>query len=121
LFPLPLACTHPLNTRADKIIRLNFELLECLDTLIVDGYDKWVDKAPLEWKADGFLEHNSPIVVTSRFGQNARIAAPENELHEAVAWQLQCDYSKIAFITVALATSIEYALSPSFCISQIFI
>jgi hypothetical protein len=69
-----------------------------------------VRKAPKHWKVDGFLEDNSPIVVTSRFGQNARIAAPGNELEEAEAWQLERDYSKFAFLTIAIATSIQYVL-----------
>lgn len=36
------------------------------------------------------------------------IAIPENEDNEASAWQLERDYNKIAFLTVAIATSIEY-------------
>lgn len=78
-----------------------------LDRCIVNGYDEWVDKAPNHWKADRFLSHRVPIVVTSRFGQNARIATVGNEEQEAQNWELDRDYSKIAFLTVAIATSIE--------------
>lgn len=72
-----------------------------------------MNRAPEHWKIDGFLEDNSPIVVTSRFGQNARIAAPGNEAQEAESWQSERDYSKFAFLTVAIATSIQYVLHPS--------
>ncbi len=89
------------------MIKLNFEDLKLLDALIVEGYHDWVDNAPERWKVDGFLQNKSPIVVTSRFGQNARIAAPGNESQEAEAWQLERDYSKLAFVTFALATLIK--------------
>jgi hypothetical protein len=76
--------------------------------LIVDGYETWVRNAPEHWKTDGFLQDNSPVVVTSRFGQNARIAVPGNEEEEAEAWNLERDYSRISYLTFALATSIEF-------------
>ena len=89
------------------MINLNFEDLQRLDTYIVQDYDDWVENAPDHWKVDGFLQNKSPIVVTSRFGQNARIATRGNETREASAWQLEQDYSKLAFVTFAIATSIE--------------
>jgi len=89
-------------------VDLNFESLKALDTLIVDGYQEWVNSAPHDWKADDWLLDSSPIIVTSRYGQNAAIALPGNEQQEAAAWQLHRDYSKIAFLTVAIATSIKY-------------
>lgn len=102
-----------ISFRSEKTIRLNFEDLKSLDALIIDGYDDWVDAAPDHWKLDGFLQNRSPIVVTSRFGQNSRIATPGNEDYEAHAWQLERDYSKLAFFTFALATSIKCVLLPS--------
>jgi hypothetical protein len=78
-----------------------------LDELIVDGYKRWVDEAPDDWKVDGFLQGRSPIVVTSRFGQNARIATLGNEAEEAEAWEGERDFSKLAFFTFAIATSIK--------------
>jgi|SRR5882757_2914965 len=89
-------------------VNLNFESLKALDNLIVQGYQDWVNTAPPDWKTDGFLLERSPIIVTSRYGQNAAIALPGNERQEAAAWQLDRDYSKIAFLTVAIATSIKY-------------
>jgi hypothetical protein len=86
---------------------LNLEGVKELDSLIVEGYEGWVRKAPDQWKADGFLERRSPILVTSRFGQNARIAIRGNEEEEAESWNLERDYSKISYLTFALATTIE--------------
>lgn len=97
--------THISSNEGD--IRLNFEDVKALDANIVTGYQAWVAAAPRHWKADGFLEKNSPIVITSRFGQNAAIAVMGNEEREAALWDLQRDYSKIAFLTFALATPIE--------------
>lgn len=72
------------------------------------GYQDWVNKAPVYWNKDGFLRKNSPILITSRYGQNASIALPNNELNEANAWDRERKYSKVAFLTFAIATSIEY-------------
>lgn len=97
--------THINSIEGD--IRLNFKDVKALDTEIVADYQAWVAAAPPHWKADGFLEKNSPIIITSRFGQNAAIAVLGNEEREAALWDLQHDYSKIAFLTFALATPIE--------------
>ena len=83
------------------------EALRTLDDLILEGYRDWVRCAPDHWKADGFLTSNCPIVVTSCFGQNAAIALEGDEYAEAEAWDRVRDYSKIAFLTVAIATSIQ--------------
>jgi hypothetical protein len=71
------------QSRDDTIIRLNFEEVKDLDSLIAQGYQDWVQNAPANWNADGFLQQCSPIVVTSHFGQNARIATSGNEHAEA--------------------------------------
>lgn len=98
------------SVREEQKIKLNFEDLRDFDALLVRGYDDWVENAPEHWKADGFLSGNSPVVVTSRYGQNAEIALPNNQQREAVSWELDRDYSKIAFLTFALATKIECVL-----------
>lgn len=92
----------------DDYFYLNFEQVKLLDDVLVHGYDAWVDGAPPSWKADGFLKNNSPIIVTSRYGQDARIAIQGNEEQEANCWQEERDYSKLAFLTVAIATSLQY-------------
>jgi hypothetical protein len=99
---------HYLHYRSDSIIKLNFEELKSLDELLVASFDRWVHDAPEHWKADRFLLDNAPLVVTSCFGQNVEIAVPGNEAQEALNWYGERDYNKIAFLTVALATSIKY-------------
>ena len=69
-----------------------------------------MNRAPAHWKADGFLMDNAPIIVTSCFGQNSAIALKGNERREAATWDRDRDYLKIVFLTVAIATSIKYAL-----------
>lgn len=87
--------------------------MSALDKAIKSGYSDWVNDAPRSWKTDGFLSNNSPIIITSRYGQNARIAVPGHEDEEAAAWDKERNYSRIAYFTLALATSIEYAPPPS--------
>jgi hypothetical protein len=100
------------------MIKLNFEELSELDSLVVAGYDDWVDNAPDRWKVDGFLKKNKPILVTSRYGQNARIAILGNESQEAESWQAERDFSKLSYFTFAIATSVKFAsLSSSFPLS----
>ena len=98
------------SSRDDKTIGLNFECLKALHNLLLDGYDDWVNDAPPHWKKDGFLQNNKPIMITSRYGQNAGIAIQDNEDQEAEDWNSERNYSKIAYLTFALATSIESAI-----------
>lgn len=93
--------------RNHPTIRLNLEDLRALDSKLVKGYKAWAEEAPESWKADGFITKNSPIIVTSRYGQNARITLDGEEAAEEATWNAGRDYSKVAFLTFALATSIK--------------
>ncbi|KAH8980171.1 hypothetical protein EDB86DRAFT_3088142 [Lactarius hatsudake] len=95
------------NVLDHRTIKLNQRNTEKLDELMSEGYEEWVENAPRSWKKDGFLERHSPIVVTSRYGQNVEISEGGNETREASNWNKERDYSKVAFTTVALATLIE--------------
>lgn len=102
-------------------IRLNLEDLKNLDNILIHGFSDWVNNAPENWKLDGFITQNSPVLVTSRYGQNAAIALEGNNAEEAAAWDRDRDYSKVAFLTVAIATSIKYislVLHPPFPFSS---
>lgn len=105
--------TTPTNfsREGSTTIRLNFENVKELDKCISEGYKAWVSGSPRSWRADGFLQDHSPIVITSRFGQDAAIAAQGNEEDEALNWDSERDYSKIAYLTIALATSIESVIN----------
>jgi hypothetical protein len=106
--------------RDSRTIGLNFETLTKLHTLLLDGFDDFVSLAPAEWKKDGFLQNNKPIIITSRYGQNASIALEDNQDQEANDWNSERDYSKIAYLTFALATSIEsvFTFIPYISLSQ---
>lgn len=86
---------------------MNIEDLKTFDKAIVDGYKQWGADAPQKWKDDGLFRSSVPIVVTSRFGQNTRIAVEGNEASEARNWDTERDFTKVAYLTFALATSIE--------------
>lgn len=81
------------------------ELLHKLDKAIVGGYASWVQLAPGDYK-DGFFTDRIPIIVTSTYGQNQRLG-----LHPTVEsknWHRDRDFSKVRFMTVALATHLWY-------------
>ncbi|KAI0281316.1 hypothetical protein BC826DRAFT_974771 [Russula brevipes] len=81
--------------------------IECSGSEALAGYKAWVNKAPENWKADGFITRNSLIMVTSRYGQNARITLRGHEEDKAATWNAERDYSKVAHLTFALAMSIN--------------
>ncbi|KAH8979153.1 hypothetical protein EDB86DRAFT_3089374 [Lactarius hatsudake] len=95
------------NVLDHRTIKLNQRNTEKLDELISEGYEEWVENTPRSWKKDGFLKRHSPIVVTSQYGQNVEISEGGNETREASNWNKERNYSKVAFMTVALATLIE--------------
>ena len=93
--------------RKEQSIKLNLEDVKSFDQGIISGYKQWSAGAPQKWKDDGLFRNSVPIVVTSRFGQNTQIAVKGNEAEEAESWDRERDFTKVAFLTVALATSIE--------------
>ena len=103
--------SHPLPCRNDPSISLNFKDILALNNLILHGYHFWVNNTPPSWKEDDFLQTNSPILITSHYGQNASIALPGNNSDKAHTWNREFNYSKVAFLTFALTTSIEYIIS----------
>ena len=100
-----------MDVDADRVenrpIRLNLEDVKSLDLAMVEGYEELQKNAPATWQTDGLFRKNVPIVITSLFGQNTRIGVPENEVEEAATWNAERDFSKVSFLTFALATSIE--------------
>ncbi|KAF8263447.1 hypothetical protein EI94DRAFT_1703978 [Lactarius quietus] len=91
-------------------VSLNLEEAKALDGEMKTNYKTWVEKAPEKWKIDGFLEGHPLIVVTSRFGQNTTIRMRAGEREEAEQWEREHDFSKLAYVTVALVTSIEFLM-----------
>jgi hypothetical protein len=69
-------------------------------------YENWVRSAPDDWKSDGFLENHVPLSISVRYGQNLPIANNHNIAIERQAWQEDRDFSKIRFVSLALATDI---------------
>ena len=89
------------------IIQLRLCDLKALDRLVVSEWEEWVDKAPAYWKADGFLTSRVPISVSSRFGQNQPIGNASTLEAQALRWDEERDYSKIQFVSMAVATDVR--------------
>ncbi|KAF9442204.1 hypothetical protein P691DRAFT_789934 [Macrolepiota fuliginosa MF-IS2] len=83
-------------------IHLNLEKLNELDKAIQRMYFPWVEKAPDAYKTDQFFLQRIPICVTSRYGQNQQIGV--NLGQEVENWHRDRDFSRIRYITVAIAT-----------------
>ena len=81
---------------------MNLRALQRLDDEIRKGYGSWVMRAPDEYKADKFFLDRVPVIITSRYGQNQQLGhQPEDEVEN---WKRDREWSKIRFVTVALAT-----------------
>lgn len=89
-------------------INLNFATLKNLDQAIVELYEDWIENAPGQYTEDGFFPTRRPVAVTSRFGQNQKLADTEElRVEERGNWSRECDYTRIRFITLALATHLR--------------
>jgi len=51
--------------------------LKNLDQAIVKFYEDWIENAPGQYTEDGFFPMRRPVAVTSRFGQNQKLADTE--------------------------------------------
>lgn len=70
-------------------------------------WQEWVEKAPEDWKKDGFIIEHAPIAVTSQFGQDQPICSSRNRVTESKSWFEERCYHKIRFVSVGLATHVR--------------
>ena len=83
--------------------------MKALDLEIINSYHSWLDDAPRDYIEDNFFKSRVPIAITSRFGQNQRLAeSPRDREEELFNWARDRDYSRIRYVTLALATHIRY-------------
>lgn len=87
------------------MLDLNIDMVQLLDREICKGYASWVRRAPAEYKDDNFFIERVPIVITSRYGQNNQLG--HKPVQERGNWKRDRDWSKIRFVTVALATHLR--------------
>jgi hypothetical protein len=83
----------------------------------VRQFGQWVEDAPDSYKDDQFLLERTPIIITSRYGQNQDIAV---NVVDAAAdeenWQADRDFSQIRYVTMAIATHLRYDSSFTYMI-----
>jgi hypothetical protein len=70
-------------------------------------WENWVNNAPNAWKQDGFLDNNSPVGVTIRYGQNQPLLVGGAFDVESTNWNNDRDYKHIRQFTFSLATHIR--------------
>jgi len=101
------------NGHRDQTIYLNLIQLKSLNNAIKWHYETWVRSAPDIYKEDGFINEQYPVAVTCRYGQNQPLGLfVENEEEEENNWDHDQDFSKLRYISVAIATHLRYT-SPS--------
>jgi hypothetical protein len=82
--------------------------MKALDVAIVDHYHNWVNCAPRDYVEDEFFSTRIPVAVTSRFGQNQQLSQTATHRQvERLNWTNDKDYSRIRYVTLALATHIR--------------
>jgi hypothetical protein len=80
-----------------------------LDDSIQNLYNQWILDAPAGYFDDDFFTSRVPVAITSRFGQNQQLARNrEEELQERTNWRQERDYSRIRYITLAVASHVGY-------------
>lgn len=87
-----------------RTLNLNLQTLQSLDKEICSQYDAWVTEAPEAYA--GFFQDRAPIIITSSYGQNQQLGHLPH--HEEDNWTRYRDFSKVRFMTVALATHLWY-------------
>jgi hypothetical protein len=92
-------------SRGTNVHTLSLEHVRSLHAEIQKTYDTWTH-GDRSWFKDGFFMDSRPIFVTVRFGQNRNIYPRAALAEEASAWELERDYSKMRFVSMALATEL---------------
>ena len=92
------------------MVSLGYEDLEHLNDIMEHEYYKWVEGALDNYLDNTFLLDQSPIIVTSWFGQNMILKGDDDEhnTHLLREWGHDWDYNDVHYIAVAIAMHIEY-------------
>lgn len=91
-------------------ITLTQLFLDRLNIILKAKFETWVDNAPQAYKQDNFITSRTPIIVTSRYGQNQEMNINEND---AESWSRHKNFSNTRYISVAIATHFRYRPSKS--------
>ncbi|KAG0697258.1 hypothetical protein DFH29DRAFT_1022910 [Suillus ampliporus] len=97
------------NVLSQRRIVLRLQDVLELNRLIISEWDDFVANAPPAWTSDGWLQQHIPLSVACRYGQNQPIASTDQHaLHvEARNWHHERDYSRIRYLSMAVATHIS--------------
>ena len=98
-----MACSHSEGLS----IPLRLEDLRKFNEAIKDGWQDWIRNAPPDYTEDGFFLSRTPISISSRYGQNQGIGVEANRFTQKALWSKERDYSKIRYVSFALATHIR--------------
>jgi hypothetical protein len=86
---------------------LTIPKLHTLNSIIKRHYYLWVRGAPESYHTDDFLQSRVPITVTSEYGQNQEFGIRSRTALDQSNWSKDRDYTKIRYITLAVATHLR--------------
>jgi len=86
---------------------LTLPKLHSLNSIIKRHYHAWVRAAPNSYHTDDFLRSRVPITVTSEYGQNQEFGVRNRSRLDESNWSKDRDYTKIRYITLAVATHLR--------------
>lgn len=89
---------------------LRLQDVQSLHTAVVEQYIEWVEHAPNGWFKDTFFADSRPMFITCLFGQDQPICLANEHNMERNIWKSERDYTKMKYVSVALATNIRFVL-----------
>lgn len=70
------------------------------------------DGAPADWLRNSEIwAESTPVIVAIKIGQDTQICEYDKYAQERDAWSQRFDYSKIRYMTIALASHLAYVWS----------
>ncbi|KAF8121160.1 hypothetical protein EV363DRAFT_1302449 [Boletus edulis] len=89
-----------------RVLELTLPQLRLLHAQLRASWPAWVQRAPDSWKTDGFLNNNSPVALTVRYGQNQPIYSPSDERLRASirhSWERDHDLTHVRSLSFSIA------------------
>jgi hypothetical protein len=91
--------------RDDRDWSLSFDALKAINRAFIRLWPEWLEDAPAEWLADGFLQQHVPTVISRRVGQNQAICTGLPD--ERAQWLADRHWDKVGYVSVALASHLS--------------
>jgi len=104
------AFTDPhFNLSSKRELCFTYSQVSALDRQIKDTFDEWVEAAPVSYTSDDFIVNRTPIIITSRYGQNQELQLDDEGFEtEARSWSQYRRCRAMHYMTIAIASHLWY-------------